>query len=77
MKPAPAKAAAPVEQPIAKTAAEPADAAAKPVPPKRPVFVPPPKPGGNYPGAGGPGKGGKGGPKSNMPKGRIFRHQGR
>jgi hypothetical protein len=46
--------------------------------PKRPVFVPPPKPGGNYPGA--PGGGGKsGGPKphGNMPKGRIFRHQGR
>jgi hypothetical protein len=47
--------------------------------PKRPAFVAPPKPGGNYPGAHG-GAGGGGGPKPNGPtmaKGRIFRHQGR
>ena len=55
-----------------------ADEPAKPaMAAKRAAFVPPTKPGGNYPGAGGPGKTGKGGPKSNMPKGRIFRHQGR
>jgi len=45
--------------------------------PKRPVFVAPPKPGGNYPGAPGGGKAGGPKPHSNMPKGRIFRHQGR
>jgi hypothetical protein len=47
--------------------------------PKRPAFVAPPKPGGNYPGA--HGDAGGGGPKAqwanHMAKGRIFRHQGR
>lgn len=46
--------------------------AAKMAAPKRPAFVPPPKPGGNFPGKD---LHGKGGPKP--PKGRIFRHQGR
>ena len=62
--PAPVKAAAAPEK-----QAKPAEAAA---PVKRPVCVPPPKPGGNFPGKDGHGKGG---PKP--PKGRIFRHQGR
>jgi hypothetical protein len=53
-------------------AAAPAEPAAKAAAPKRPVFVPPPKPGGNFPGRD---MHGKGGPKP--PKGRIFRHQGR
>jgi hypothetical protein len=66
------------EPPAAQEAAKPeaaspeaAKAAVKPAAPKR-VFQAPPKPGGNF-----PGKSGKGGPKPNMPKGRIFRHQGR
>jgi hypothetical protein len=72
-KPAP-KSAAPEKPAAPEKAVAPAEA--KPVPAKRLAFVPPPKPGGNYPGAGGKGGGGK--PHgSNMPKGRIFRHQGR
>jgi hypothetical protein len=60
------------KQPAPAEAAAQAAPAAKPVPPKRPAFVPPPKPGGNFPGKDAHGKGG---PKP--PKGRIFRHQGR
>lgn len=70
---APAKASAADKQAApAKAVASAETAAAKPVAPKRPAFVPPPKPGGNFPGKD---SHGKGGPKP--PKGRIFRHQGR
>ena len=69
----PARQAAPEKQAApAKTAAPapaPAEPAAKPVPPKRPAFVPPPKPGGNFPGKDVHGKSGH-----KQPKGRIFRH---
>ena len=70
----PAKAAAPAKQsePAKAAAPAPAESAAKPVPPKRPAFVPPTKPGGNYPGKDVHGKSGH-----KQPKGRIFRHQGR
>jgi hypothetical protein len=71
----PAKAAAKPDA-IAKSAAP--EAADKPAAAKRPVFVAPPKPGGNYPGAPSGGKGGGAKPHgANTPKGRIFRHQGR